>query len=89
MSATKDYFIRLAESLFVKNQLGFLDFDRPIPDEYEVEEFEIIKGNYKTIVTLRFNKEGYPVSHGYETRTLYDEERTDKGTDNPREILLS
>lgn len=60
-----DLFIQMAEELFYKNQLGFFDFDKPTP-EYEVEEFVIEKGNYKTIVTLRFNDEGYPISHGYQ-----------------------
>lgn len=82
MSLTKDYFIKLAEELFYKNQLGFLDYDKPTP-EYTVEEFEVTRGNYKTIVTLRFNKEGYPISHGFETIQVKDEERTDKKRNTP------
>ena len=85
MSKTKEYFIELAESLFRKNQLGILDHYEPT-EEYEVEEFEIVKGNYKTIVTLRFNKEGYPVSHGYETRLKEDEKRIEElnqGSNHP------
>lgn len=81
MSATKDYFIALAESLFVKNQLGFFDFDKPMEEEFEEERFEVIKGNYKTIITLRFNKEGRPVSHFYESTLINEDERLDKGGD--------
>ena len=78
MIRSKDLFIQLAESLFYKNQLGFLDFDKPTPEEYEVEEFEVEKGNHKTIITFKFNKHGYPVSHGYRIIPLDDGKKDEK-----------
>ncbi len=73
MSLTSDYFIAIAEKLYMGNQLGFLDFDRRTED-LEVEEFEVNKGNYKTIITFKFNKQGYPVSHSYQATLVPNKE---------------
>lgn len=74
MKRSKDFFIQLAEEFMFKNQLGFFDFDKPTEEQYEVEEFEVTKGDYKTIITFKFNKQGYPVSHMYESRLIPTEE---------------
>ncbi len=40
----------------VKNQ------HKPQAEEFVDEEFEVVKGNFKTNITVRFNKKGYAIS---------------------------
>lgn len=49
-------------------------------EDLKEEVVEIEKGNYKTIIRLKFNKEGFPVTHSVETYSV-------QKTDNSVEIL--
>lgn len=82
-----DIFVSLAEQLFYKNQLGFFDFDKEIED-LEEEEFEVVKGDFKTIITLKFNKEGFPVSRKFETLNIRDENRIKEKTNIAGELPI-
>lgn len=42
-------------------------------DNLEEEVFEVVKGDYKTIIVCKFNKKGYLVSHSAITRLVTDD----------------
>jgi len=71
MSKTKDYYMRLFEKNFWEIPWTdmVLDFQ-----ELEKETFEVVKGNVKTTITYRFNKQGYPVSHTHHSEVILSEE---------------
>lgn len=62
------------------NELERLFFSKPLfelqesldenTEGSETEEFEVVKGDYKTVITVKFNKRGYPISYGYETTAI-------------------
>lgn len=71
MSKIKDYYMRLFEKNFW--EMPWLDMAIDF-QELEKETFEVIKGNVKTTITYRFNKQGYPVSHTHQSEILLSEE---------------
>lgn len=57
MGRMKEEFIKMAEDRFQESSLfelmGFVK-----PEKYEEEVVEVVRGNYKTTVTIRFDREG-------------------------------
>lgn len=68
----KEEIIRMVERDFLHSTLleEFLKY----PDQTQIEEIEIIKGNFKTNVTLRFTDEGFPLSCMYESNYIPTDE---------------
>lgn len=67
MGRMKEEFIKMAEDRFQESSLfelmGFVK-----PEKYEEEVVEVVRGNYKTTVTIRFDREGLPISHVIESK---------------------
>ncbi len=67
MGKMKEEFIRLAEERFLQSSLfdlmGFVSRDEQLREE----KFDLTRGDYKTTVTIKFNKDGRPVMHSLES----------------------
>lgn len=70
MGKIKEMLIQQMEDQFQKASIfGDTLFEEFFPSEkFEEETFEIQKGDYKTLVTCKFNKKGYLVSVGSECK---------------------
>lgn len=71
---------KLFEEFLSKLDFNFYDeMFKPLDKEiYESEQFEVTKGQYKTVITVKFNKKGFPVYNTYETVFIGDEDNKSK-----------
>lgn len=82
MGKSKDLFtmIRELELWNIPKMLRDLDnaelfLSNKHEENLEEEQFEVIKGNYKTIISYKFNKEGYPVMRSHEVVKILNEQQ--------------
>ncbi len=70
MFSSKDDFLELREfeKVFGKANEFLSDMLGTDRMEAETEEFEIVKGNYRTTLVIKFNKSGYPISSYYRSK---------------------
>lgn len=71
MRRNKDLFLELMESFFGRS---VFDEEFYTSDNFQEESFEVNKGNYKTIVTCKFDKSGRPVGTGFRSEYVPTEQ---------------
>lgn len=67
MGRSKDLFMEMMEGLLWDTPLLRMKqllekYDTENAEQLEEEKFEVVKGDYKTLITCKFNKKGYLVS---------------------------
>ena len=82
MGRSRDLFLRLLEEMMNHDPLEEALYQeqkkKRESGNYVPESYEITKGNYKTIVQILFNKEGYPVGVKLESELLQQEKKPEK-----------
>lgn len=90
MAKNKDWFTHMRENWWDSSKINTIlkeasTYLESLDSELEEEKFEVNKGNYKTIITYKFNKKGYPVSSRHEVTLIMGEK--EKRLEELRSIL--
>lgn len=67
MGKMKEEFIKLAEERFMASDL-FSMMGFTVKESFNEEKISLDRGEYKNTLTIKFNKDGYPVSHQLESK---------------------
>lgn len=72
----KSFLEKMFEEFSLGNIFNFEEYTDELFDDYEdleEEKFEVVKGDYKTLITCKFNKKGFMVSHSFSSEYIKSE----------------